>query len=189
MPPATKPDIPLVHFQPWIGSKYQSGNRFGKRVLVLGESHYEPDLNLDGPGYTRYVVQRHVYQERTARFFTMVPNVLMQMGAGQHLSDEDRGAVWQEIAFYNYVQELVGNAARQRPTRDMWRAAELPFLNVLQALEPDLVLVLGRALKNHVPPLPAHVTRCEIHHPSSGFSYARWNPVVAAALATANASA
>ena len=29
-----------VHFLPWIGKDYQNGGIFGKRILVLGESHY-----------------------------------------------------------------------------------------------------------------------------------------------------
>ena len=35
-----------VYFKPWRGDNYQSGHRFGKRVLVLGEAHYEWDKNM-----------------------------------------------------------------------------------------------------------------------------------------------
>ena len=30
----------LVFFHPWVGSDYFSGGIFGKRIMVLGESHY-----------------------------------------------------------------------------------------------------------------------------------------------------
>ena len=29
-----------VTFHPWVGERYWTGNRFGIRLLVLGESHY-----------------------------------------------------------------------------------------------------------------------------------------------------
>ena len=29
-----------VNFRPWIGADYETGGIFGKKILVLGESHY-----------------------------------------------------------------------------------------------------------------------------------------------------
>ena len=29
-----------INFRPWIGTEYNSGGIFGKRILVLSESHY-----------------------------------------------------------------------------------------------------------------------------------------------------
>lgn len=29
-----------VFFEPWVGGEYWSGGMFGKRIMVLGESHY-----------------------------------------------------------------------------------------------------------------------------------------------------
>ena len=29
-----------LFFRPWVGSAYSSGGIFGKRVMILGESHY-----------------------------------------------------------------------------------------------------------------------------------------------------
>jgi len=41
-----------IFFQPWVGSDYNTGGVFGKKVLVLGESHYgdAPDQTDDTIG-------------------------------------------------------------------------------------------------------------------------------------------
>lgn len=28
------------YFEPWIGENYENGGIFGKKILVLGDSHY-----------------------------------------------------------------------------------------------------------------------------------------------------
>lgn len=38
-----------INFKPWVGKKYLSEGYNGKRILVLGESHYCKDvLEQDG---------------------------------------------------------------------------------------------------------------------------------------------
>jgi uracil-DNA glycosylase len=111
-----------------------------------------------------------------APFFAKTVKVLLQMDAAVWLTAEDRAETWEHVAFYNYVQEIVGDGPGQRPTHEMWLAAERPFLEVVEALRPQVVLALGRELQRRMPALPADVTVCHIQHPSTAFSYAKWNP-------------
>lgn len=32
------------YFEPWVGENYENGGTFGKKILVLGNSHYCNDL-------------------------------------------------------------------------------------------------------------------------------------------------
>lgn len=35
-----------VKFKPWVGKDYHDGNEFGKKILVIGESHYCEDCEI-----------------------------------------------------------------------------------------------------------------------------------------------
>jgi len=161
-------------FEPWIGAKYESGNRFGLRVLVLGESHYgdEPESHS---GYTTAIVRKLGQKERHP-FFTKVAKVLLE--TDKDIDNETRAEVWEHVAFYNYIQCLAGSSARIRPTPEMWDEAKVPFLSILDRLLPDVILVLGKSLSDHAPltEIQDRVVVCGIKHPSTAFSYGKWIP-------------
>jgi len=169
-----------VTFKPWIGSKYATNNMFGKRVLVLGESHYgAPEDRV--PEMTVNAVRRWAQEERAA-FFTKTAKLLLGLDSNTWLSDEQRAEVWEHVAFYNFVQQCPGEYSRIRPTLDMWQAGRQPFLEVVRALKPDVILVLGKQLSSWLPQLPNHIRMCNVQHPSTGFDYNLWNPRFAEAL-------
>ena len=51
----------------------------------------------------------------------------------------------------SYIQQLVRDTSAKRPTSGMWAGAAAPFLGILRELRPDAVLVLGRAVEQHLP--------------------------------------
>lgn len=168
-------------FDPWIGSKYRSEGLHGVRVLVLGESHYG-EAGKERSNFTTDVV-RELGQTDRHRFFTNIQKVLLGMGPGW-VSDEERANFWEHVAFYNYVQQFVGDTARVRPSNDLWDQGAAPFLMTLEELKPQVLVVLGVALEARLPSLPESLTVCRLPHPSSfGFSVAEWRPAVQAALA------
>ncbi|NCT66558.1 MAG: hypothetical protein GXC76_02825 [Rhodanobacteraceae bacterium] len=164
-----------IVFEPWIGSKYRGDNRFGVRVLVLGESHYG-DKSETRRTVTTEVVRWLAQDERHA-FFTKISKVLLGLDKTTWIDDEVRGEVWEHVAFYNYIQEFVSTDSRVSPLDEMWAAAPAPFLHVLSELEPNVVLVLGKRLSAHLPKIPDGVEICCIQHPSTGFDYGLWNPI------------
>lgn len=177
-------DIAFKPFNPWIGSKYGQNSRFGRKVLVLGESHYG---DRPRPEFTIDVVRRYG-QEQRARFFTIAAKLLLGMGAGAWLSDQERAEVWEHVSFMNYVPGLVGGSSRERPTEEMWRAGEKPFLSAVEELKPDIIVVLGQELSHWLPELPPHITVFAGKHPSGrGFNYAEWNPQFTKTLQEARA--
>ncbi|MCY3737405.1 MAG: hypothetical protein OXG13_13440 [Gemmatimonadaceae bacterium] len=137
-----------VYFKPWIGENYWSGRRFGKRVLVLGESHYEWDKEMCGlpPDFTIQCIEDQVLGY-TKRFWTEIVIAFLN----KRPSVEDKREFWHSCAFYNYIQESVGFGPRVRPTREMWERAVNPFNAVLAELRPDFIAVLGYELWDNLP--------------------------------------
>ena len=167
-------------FKPWVGNKYWSDGLKGVRVLILGESHYG-DEGTHNPDFTKEVVKEWG-QEKRNRFFTVVQKLVLGQGAGP-VSDEQRSDFWEHVAFYNFVQSLVGTGPRERPTQEMWAAAKAPFLSTVSELKPQVLVVLGFELADNLPVLPSEVRVCTVQHPSSnGFSYEQWQPEILAAL-------
>lgn len=136
-----------TRFDPWIGREYSSASRV--RWLVLGESHYGK-AGEETPDFTSGVIRSNVFNGRY-RFFTMIAKLLLGRQPGTYLTDADLHSLWERIAFYNFVQCFVGDSARIRPRQEMWRAAQAPFLQVLDTLSPTHVLVLGWELWRYLP--------------------------------------
>lgn len=143
--------------------------------MILGESHYA-DEGEAGQDFTQHVVTTHAYRAGVP-FFSKLTAVLR--GDTSYPTDAERFDTWQHVAFYNFVQEIVGDGSRIAPTREAWEAAHAPFFDVVRELEPDVILVLGNRLWEEVPNLPPEypVEWCSITHPSGGVAY---DPSIAA---------
>ncbi|ELI8386426.1 hypothetical protein ACA503_001243 [Yersinia enterocolitica] len=157
-----------INFPPFVGDKYYD-SCYGIRVMVLGESHYG-DGSDSVCNFTQYVVKEHALKAGQA-FFSKLTNLLR--GHIDYPTEEERIEIWKHVAFYNYIQEFVGEGARIAPTPEMWKAAYVPFLEVVKQLEPNVILVLGSRLWDEVPELPPAypVEWCGIIHPSSRMAY------------------
>lgn len=53
----------------------------------------------------------------------------------------------------------------------MWNRSENVYHQVLQCLEPDLLVVLGKQLAKILPVPVDGITLCKVNYPSSGFTY------------------
>ena len=58
-------------------------------------------------------------------------------------NDENIEKFWHSVAYYNYIQEIVGGTSKFRPTKKMWKDAEECFLEVLEQLKPRCLVVFG----------------------------------------------
>ena len=193
---------------PWKGSLYDAGLR-SKRVLLLGESHYAgPDTKAGigpQPGtktFTSDGIRAWALGSRRHRFFTKVPRLF----DADPTVTQAREDFWAHVAFYNYVQQIVGDRGRMAPTDEMWASAATPFRDVLEDLRPQRVVVFGSRLWSRLPRGPqrllGEVAGDPVHaearslsngdevlfgmtaHPSSSrFRYATWKPRIALLLA------
>ena len=198
-----QPNIPECQFGPWVGNSYWRGFEGGPRLLILGESHYDGDDS--DKSFTQRLTRDYAEGKLHHRFWTMT----MQVVAGRDKAEIDRMRFWQSVAFYNFIQEIVGSGPRMRPSAEAWRSARRPFEAVLNTLRPQAMLVLGKVLWDYLPnsgregpklrvgescreswlyplPEPSEVLATSINHPSSvGFSRKKWHPVVDALLKAA----
>ena len=183
-----------VYFLPWIGDNYGAQSRWGKPVLIVGESHYSSEEK--GRQFTRNCVQKHI-DGWDKSFWT---NIRYCLG-NREISRND---FWHSVAFYNYVQEIV-EGHKDRPTAEMWETAKKPFQDVVAQLRPQCIVVLGKTTTwKHLPTPDRKVKKRleangessplayygnalagRIHHPSRGFSSRRWRPLVHRLIAEA----
>jgi len=185
-------------FHPWVGRGYASRFR-GARTLVLGESHYLWK-GYAGRNESRAVVQITSSEGPKNRFWQQLSGALLG-----HIPDpKEAGELWDSLAFCNLVQEPMQECGR-RPRVRQWRAGAKPFLDTIEALEPELVLVLGKEVWSWLPccgrdgpPLRAggrvaatyvyelsdgrHALAVSFPHPSAGFGRFAHRPLVEAAF-------
>jgi hypothetical protein len=185
-----------VSVHPWIGSNYSHPIFLRHRTLILGESNYtEP--HLFGKNLVLNCVLDDIDTESKDRdttgfckFATKIRRVIF----GRNTSITP-GDFWNDVAYYNFIQYLVGGKSRERPTQQMWTDSIPAFEAVVSAIEPERILVLGKGnwtnLLGQLVHRPINETTSAleiggrtilsgyIFHPSSGrgFSYAKWQPV------------
>ena len=186
-------------FEPWVGSDWgKSGNVVGgARLLVLGESHYcdtdKPHLiGTCEPATTCDVVNLYALKS-PHRFFTGITQVVSGRPKWQ-LSQGELQATWNSIAFYNYIPVFVATESRVRPDHEMFELGREPFARLVKELAPDAILVCGfelwwwvlKGVPGGFQGDPAKTTfHCigtalagRIKHPSAGFWYQQWRPVL-----------
>ena len=114
-------EFPRVTFYPWVGEQYGRASRFGIRLSLLGESHYDDDPESSDCDFTQEVVQEWG-QRRRAKFFTVIAKVLH--GSADWIDDDARSEIWEHVAFYNFAQSVVPWAANTSHVSPVVRSAD-----------------------------------------------------------------
>lgn len=131
--------IPGVNFQPWVGPEFEMQNS-RPRLLILGESHYDDsEPSPDDYLFTNSVMYSLFDRNCNDQFFTNIVATCL----GEVPESEIKRRFWDSVAFYNYVQEFTPGP-RQRPPYEAWARSHSAFRNVLLAIKPELILILGK---------------------------------------------
>ncbi|GJH40595.1 hypothetical protein RCZ04_11450 [Capnocytophaga sp. HP1101] len=145
-----------VLFTPYIGEKYEQGYQ-GKKVLVLGESHYSADAegnaSLDDPTFTNYIVQEFKNYQKGEREHANWMRTFTKFAKVFHngeLSADEIVDFWERVVFYNYVQEPMAGP-RQSPTTEQFAKSEKAFWEVLETYQPDIIVVWSHRLWINMP--------------------------------------
>lgn len=184
-----------VRFLPWVKSKdFQSGiyydkdgslqygdtNCKGKKVLVLGESHYcanESDANLhltqgiiedliSPQTLTEWKENWEPYKNTYTKFERALTGKELAVGA-------EKQSLWTHVAFYNYVQRAL-TGPRKPPSASDFKVSEAAFFVILNVLEPDFVIAWGKRLYNHLPCCGQQGKNVEIEVDGKHYSFETW---------------
>lgn len=192
--PCARPADGHEHFLPWEGWAYRTSGWGGRRLLVLGESHYDWGAGQDRPTLTQEIVEAYASGHINHQFWNRVTRI-----CGGETNAPGRRRFWDRVAYCVFVQTMLRKGTR--PTHAMWEGSVPIFEGTLRSLEPDCLLVLGKELWFAMPagtPAPdlrlrhparwyasagRRVLSSYVNHPRShGFGVHRWRPVVDALL-------
>ena len=165
-----------INFEPWVGKNHATTGYHGKKILVLGESHYcDKELAKGGRCYptckkeqmdkacfsqTHDVVQEAVYEYNGQPYLRCFVT-LERAVTGKELSQQEREDFWQSVIFYNYIQYAVTRPG-ESPNNEYWGKSEKAFVELLEYYMPDYIIVWGARLYNGLPDLGGHALKLNV---------------------------
>ncbi len=148
-----------IFFQPFVGKDYANGGMFGKRILILGESHYCDEecvdcgdcrLHRECMTFTQNVLRDYLdannERQNWMRTFLKFERSLV----GEETDQAMRMKIWNSVVFFNYQQVAMGGP-REAGTSEQYRQADKAFFEVLDKFQPEYVIVWGQRLWNKLP--------------------------------------
>lgn len=148
-----------IFFQPFVGKDYASGGIFGKRIMVLGESHYCDEgcadcgdcrLHRECMNFTQNVfgdyLDENKGRENWMRTFLKFERSLV----GEETDQAMRLKIWDSVVFFNYLQVAMGGP-REAGTGEQYRQAGLAFFEMLEKFQPEYVILWGKRLWDNTP--------------------------------------
>ena len=129
-----------VFFRPFVGASYAGGGLFGKRIMVLGESHYCDEGCADCGSCLRHrecmeftsgVVEQYLDRgvERQRWMQTLLKFERSLVGCETDQAQSQR--IWQSVVFYNYLQVAKGGP-REAGTAAQYRQAGAALFDVME---------------------------------------------------------
>lgn len=173
-----------VRFAPWVGSAYEEGLD-GVRTLLVCESHYGPKL-YERPTVTPEIIKalalgerhtRSTYKMKRHPHFAKIMCSVKGLETSRGFTRVIRNGFWSQVAYYNFIQLFIPTC-RKAPKPEEWEHGKQPFVEVLQALQPDVIICFSKRNGDRVRSLSGAVPVVVINHPSSHFSYVESNPKI-----------
>lgn len=144
-----------VNFYPWVGKNYNKGILNGKKVLILGESHYCKDELTEGGRcfpccdqgkMSKECHNQTILNECNGKAFTTFERAVY----GRILTQQERDNFWEGVVFYNYFQY-----SQPRPrcllNQSKLEDSELAFKEILEKYIPDYIIAWGFRLYDLLP--------------------------------------
>lgn len=130
-----------IKLKPWVGENYNNGNRFGKKILVIGESKHgagnaydnenlNPDIQIED-------LQDHIENEYRIRFYDRI---------GKLFNSENSREIWSEIAFTNLIHTIFTKGDDQPKIEQIQNVES--FWLYLEELKPDKVIICSNRMWN-----------------------------------------
>lgn len=150
-----------VFFKPWIGNNYWNSGWNGKKILVIGNSHYCgnrkscKNCGVDGnyfdydvcSDFTIDVINDYLTPNSNWQKWMATYQKFERALCGYYTNDNDSYDIWNSIAFYNYLQTAVTSPYDPGKNKDYY-ASETAFWEVLERLYPDCIIMWGSRVWN-----------------------------------------
>jgi len=132
----------IVH-RPWIGANYETGIA-GKKVAIVGNSHWLKVADSDEDGFTEMVVAG-VTEGYRLRFFSSIPGYF----------DQPTKGFWDQVLFFNYAPRAIGEGHERydKMTSAMAEEGKARFSGILSTHKPDKVFVFSDSIRWALPPM------------------------------------
>jgi hypothetical protein len=121
---------------PWRGIRYKRGVG-GKRVCIVGYSHYKGEAEEDDPELTNRVVKNIISGHWRKAFFTQIRNCF---------GFSDHADFWNRVDFFNFVPEVIGNFSEKYKfaSDEQISRANQRFVSIVRERRPQVVFVFTR---------------------------------------------
>lgn len=182
-------------FHPWKGDRWGlSDNALGgRRLLVLGESHYSKKFSVwdRDPDMTNWCVTEFLkgangeLRPEARRFYAKLTS-LISGRPSDALSADDRRNIWDSITYYNYIPWIAANKAGVAPPEAMWHGeAPLAFQDIVSRSEAEAIIVCGSRLwarmQEGLPGAPSFEfegaqRRARLYGPDKAVAAPMWHP-------------
>lgn len=185
-----------IRFRPFVGKQYNAGIG-GKRVLVLGESHYAENPREVTEWITNEVIEGYLdAKNENEGWMNTYTKFIRALSGDFALEREKSAAWWNRVVFYNFVQVAM-TGPRTAPTTQEFRDGVDAFFEILETLRPDVVIAWGQRLYKNLPNKGHQGADCMgkqtwvyelrdghkvsvlgIDHPSAAFDTVYWHEVI-----------
>lgn len=204
-----------VFFDPWVGSCYDSGIN-GKKIMIMGHVHVCSDCiecgiikdrdegcaSLTNKAVKDYIKWRETgeYKKEYKGWLKTYFNFAKAFFGYEPDFKQEKCELWDKVLFYNYVQRAVADW-NQKPNSEAYEKSQVPFMEVINEYDPDIIIVWGADAFNNAPyggkdeePITfenikakryiytlnsgKQCSMIKIHHPSMCFSSFKWHEII-----------
>ena len=148
-----------IFFQPFVGKDYANGGIFGKRIMILGESHYCDEgccdcgncrLHRECASFTRGVIKDYFDESKERQDWMRTFVKFERSLVGKETDQTLRLMIWDSVVFFNYLQVAMGGP-REAGTSAQYRQAGEVLFEVMEKYQPEYVIAWGKRLWNNMP--------------------------------------
>ena len=143
-----------IFFQPFVGKDYANGGIFGKRIMILGESHYCDEgccdcgncrLHGECTGFTQGVIKDYLDENKERQDWMRTFVKFERSLVGKETDQTLRLMIWNSVVFFNYLQVAMGGP-REAGTSAQYRQAGDALFEVMDKYQPEYVIAWGKRL-------------------------------------------
>ena len=122
---------------------------FGKRIMILGESHYcdesctdcgDCQLHRECMNFTQQVLDDYLNENKERQNWMRTFLKFERSLVGEETKQAMRLKIWNSVIFFNYLQVAMGGP-REAGTGEQYRQAGKAFFEVIEKYQPEYVIV------------------------------------------------